>query len=126
MIMEHRWGVRRNVHLDAVIHSRNQGAQSARVRNISSSGLYADTVSRLELNQPVTVEFGQPESPLVYLLSAYVVRTTPEGAGLMFNEPDTKELSLLLDRLPGGQADATGRPVKTDLQRQRDGSGGVN
>jgi hypothetical protein len=86
--MEHRWSMRKSVASSVMVKSNSIGVIQGRVRDISLGGIYVDTGKKpLDLNSSVDLAFVESTEPAkrVCVVPAVVVRTTNEGAGLMFH-----------------------------------------
>lgn len=102
--MEHRWSMRKPVASSVMVKSNSMGVIQGRVRDVSLGGIYVDTGNKpLDINSSVDLAFVESAEPAkrVCVVPAVVVRTTNEGAGLMFNRfaPSTFRMlqSLLLN-----------------------------
>ena len=102
--MEHRWSMRKPITNSVMLKGTPFGVIQVSARDISLGGMYVDTGKKpLHLNATVDLAFmvsGDNERQ-VCVVPAVVVRTTDEGAGLMFQRfaPSTFRLlgSLLLN-----------------------------
>lgn len=102
MGMEHRWGTRQPVEVDAVIDCRHRKRARGCIHDISSSGVFLAALSdELPLNSLVELIFTLYDGGVaqVHRVKAMVTRVAPEGAGLMFGELRPREISLLLESL---------------------------
>ena len=107
--MEHRWSMRKPVAESITLKGTPLGVIEGSVRDISLGGMYVDTGKKpLPVNSTVHLAFPVPNKSEqdkreqeVCMVPAVVVRTTNEGAGLMFQRfaPSTFRLlgSLLLN-----------------------------
>lgn len=102
--MEHRWSMRKPIASSVMLKGTPFGVIQVRAKDISLGGMYVDTGKKpLHVNASVDLALmvsGEKEQK-VCVVPAVVVRTTDEGAGLMFDRfaPSTFRLlgSLLLN-----------------------------
>lgn len=102
--MEHRWSMRKPIANSVMLKGTPFGVIQVRAKDISLGGMYVDTGKKpLNINASVDLAFTVTEESerKVCVVPAVVVRTTDEGAGLMFHRfaPSTFRLlgSLLLN-----------------------------
>lgn len=102
--MEHRWSMRKPITNNVMLKGTPFGVIQVRAKDISLGGMYVDTGKKpLHVNATVDLAFmdtadGEQQ---VCVVPAVVVRTTAEGAGLMFHRfaPSTFHMlgSMLLN-----------------------------
>jgi hypothetical protein len=98
--MEHRWGKRSALDIGIRLHLGSGEADTARIANASLSGAFVSTTRRLPAFTRVVVEIpaasGSRDAPR--RVPAYVVRTTPDGLGLEWQEFAPPAIISLLGR----------------------------
>ncbi len=118
--MEHRWSARRFLGSEVTVSHPRYGIVHALLRDISLGGMFVET-GRVELpvNTPVIASFmlqnGSGASH--HRLNAMVVRTTDNGAALMYldSSADTiRPLRQVLYGLPGEPVGPGAKPVWAD------------
>lgn len=120
--MEHRWSARRFLGGEVTVSHPRYGIIHALLRDISLGGMFVETGrAELPVNAPVVVSFmlQNGDGPSHHRLHATVVRTTDNGAALMYldSSVDTiRPLRQMLYGLPGEPAGLEGgaKPVWTD------------
>ncbi|QKT02932.1 PilZ domain-containing protein [Ectothiorhodospiraceae bacterium 2226] len=118
--MEHRWSMRRDVLLDAVLY-RN-GITRCRVSDLSLNGMFVETSDAPGLEEGAVVEaaFMLPRGGQSSFcrLHAKVARVTTEGAALTFLDFDLEALHSLheLYRLDQDEDDDLGAPTGAGSQ----------
>lgn len=116
--MKNREGARRPVDIRATIEpvsGRRSGQPvKGRIRDISLSGVYVQMpiehvvkFSRLRLR----IDTGKHHAGLMRTWECYVVRTTEDGVGCMFDDQDPSNIHGLLEILRDPDL---GRPMDTD------------
>lgn len=113
MAMEHRWGRRISVDVGISLHYRPLGRLRGRLRNLSSSGAFVQTSPPLPLNAKVEIVItsGADGTAQIHRLEGVVVRTTPNGIGVMFLQFHRQEFEMLLPYLQANSSYAkAGRP----------------
>ena len=121
MGMEHRWGVRQKIELDAVIehgYGHLKHRIRACIRDISSSGVFVvGPADGLPLNALVELKSTLHHGGVtqVHRMKAMVTRIAPDGVGLMFGEIGQREISQLLLSLRGHDARAAARKLSPPL-----------
>lgn len=117
---EHRWNERQTTDLSVLISARPHGLRQARIRNISTGGLFVELPPRSPL--PALPEDAHVELIFVHSVHhvtrllrvpALVVRSTREGAGLMFRDFNLGAFHTLLTQLLAEGNPATQSPRKT-------------
>jgi hypothetical protein len=97
--MDRRWGMRKPVGLDVVIDNQPSCLLPGRIGNVSVGGLFVQTEAA-NLNPNARVEvvlmLQQGNGTSVYRMPAMVVRLTPNGAGLRFDEYDVNAFRALV------------------------------
>lgn len=108
MSMEHRWGMRRPLGIDVIVDYRPAAMGHGRVADASVSGLFVKTSLQLPLHARVKLAFGtrEPGATRLHRLEAVVVRSTPDGVGLMYLQFNPREHAALLSLT--GRDNATG------------------
>ncbi|HEY3487025.1 MAG TPA: PilZ domain-containing protein [Gammaproteobacteria bacterium] len=99
MGMDRRWGMRKPVSVDVVIDNLPSNLLRGHIGNISIGGLFVKTAPMpLRVNAPVELVLllEDDDGTRVYRLPAVVVRLTPEGAGLMFDQYDVNAFRTLV------------------------------
>ncbi len=103
MGIEHRWNERQTADYSILINTRPQGLREARIRNVSSSGLFVELPpsARLADNAHVELIFAPSTNHVAPILRvpALVVRTTQAGTGLMFLDTNVLAFRTLLTQL---------------------------
>lgn len=123
-----RWHERQASDRSVLISARPHGLRQARIRDVSSSGLFVELPPSKPLadNTQVELIFVRSTNQVSRLLRipALVVRTTPSGAGLMFLDTSLVAFRTLLTQLlaeekPAAQPSrATPEQIRLDtLQR---------
>ena len=125
---EHRWNERHTTDHSVLIKARPHGSQQARIRNVSTSGLFVELPPTTPLSNNTHVELifvrSANQVSRILRLPALVVRTTPSGAGLMFLDANLTAFRTLLAQLLAEKKQAV-QPVRAmpeqvrldDLQR---------
>jgi hypothetical protein len=100
MGIEHRWNERQATDHNVLIKVREQGLRQARIRNISSSGVFIELplTAPLSNNSRVELIFVRSTNRIARILRipALVVRTNQSGAGLMFFDSSPAAFRTLL------------------------------
>lgn len=95
--MEHRWGDRRRVILEVRLYGPGQIYTTGSLTDISLSGAYVRTTSRLAVMSQVTVEVDDHSipsaAPRPLRLHGRVVRHGPTGIGVEWEEFASGKLS---------------------------------
>ena len=103
MGVEHRWNERQATDHKVLINVRPHGSRQARIRDVSTSGLFVELppCAPLSNNTHVELIFVRSANRVSRILRvpALVVRTTRSGAGLMFLDPDLMAFRTLLAQL---------------------------
>lgn len=97
--MERRWGLRKSIEVDVVIDNQPTCLIRGRIGNVSIGGLFVRTEqTNLTMNSQVelVLMLQQEGGTQVYRLPAMVVRLTPQGAGLMFDQYDVDAFRTLV------------------------------
>lgn len=99
--MEHRYSPRRPCGENALVYSPRYGLASARVRDLSATGMFLETAARLPRHAVVHVAFGLGAEATRhdFFLAASVVRQAPEGIGVAFVDAGDLSLAILQDLL---------------------------
>ena len=87
--MEHRWGERRQVILRVWLNGPGNAASGGWLTDISLSGAYVRTVTRLPVMSDVSIEVDQRDDANSYRLlqlKGRIVRHGPTGLGLEWEE----------------------------------------
>jgi PilZ domain-containing protein len=124
--MEHRWGERFPVELAVRLHSGSTTILDARLADASVSGALVNTGVRLPVFSHVIVEFeiARRSGAAGQRVPAYVVRHTPEGLGLEWQEFAPRPIvSLLETALRGRHAVLTALPRRGEFARPTDRPG---
>jgi PilZ domain-containing protein len=98
--MEHRWGWRLRVDLTARVGDATGLMNIARLRDVSVSGAFLETAAILRAFSSVDVQFRTHTGSNSRLLSAQVVRTTPDGVGIEWREFAPHEVARLMETHP--------------------------
>jgi hypothetical protein len=108
MSMEHRWGMRRPLGIDVIVDYRPAAMGRGHIADASVSGLFVKTSLLLPLHARVKLVFGtrEPGATRLQRLEAVVVRSTPDGVGLMYLRFNPREHAALLSL--AGRDDAAG------------------
>lgn len=121
MGMEHRWGRRIPIEMEAMIDCRHRQRIRGCIRDVSSSGAFvAAPVAELPLNSLLDLIFTLHDAGVarVHRVRAMVSRVAPDGAGLMFAELRPPEISMLLasppDRGARPAAPRASPPIESD------------
>jgi hypothetical protein len=72
----------------------------ARLRDVSVSGAFLETGAILRTFSSVDVQFRTHRGGSSRVLSAHVVRTTPDGVGVEWREFAPREVSRLMETYP--------------------------
>lgn len=98
--MEHRCSTRRPCRAYAVVYSAHTGPATARVRDLSASGLFLETAARLPRHAVVQVafDFGDDAKREVCCLAASVVRQDTGGIAAIFLDAAQPTLAMLQPR----------------------------
>lgn len=111
MGVEHRWNERQTTDHSVLINARPHGLRQARIRDVSTSGLFVELPSSAPLTNHAHVELifmpSANHVSQILRLPALVVRTTQSGAGLMFLDPSLKAFRTLLAQLLAEKKQAT-------------------
>jgi hypothetical protein len=103
MGVEHRWNERQTTDCSVLINARPHGLRQARIRDVSTSGLFVELPSSASLanNAHVELIFTPSANDMSQILwvPALVARTTQSGAGLMFLDPSRMAFRTLLAQL---------------------------
>jgi len=124
----HRWNERQPSDHSVLISARPHGLRQARIRDVSSSGLFVELPPSAPLTDNMHVELifvrSADRVSRILRVPALVVRTTQSGAGLMFLDANlaafrTLLTQLLAEKKPAAQSSRTMfEQVRTDtLQR---------
>ena len=99
----HRCNERQSSDHSVLISARPHGLRQARIRDVSSSGLFVELPpsAPLSINAHVELIFVRPANHVSRILRvpALVVRTTQSGAGLMFLDANLAAFRTLLTQL---------------------------
>jgi hypothetical protein len=106
--MEHRYSLRRRCGENALVYSPRYGLASARVRDLSATGMFLETAARWPRHALVHVAFGlgTGDARCDFYLAASVVRHAPGGIGLVFVDAADLSLAILQDLLARSAAPA--------------------
>lgn len=108
---EHRWYQRQTSGHSVLINARPHGLRQARIRDVSSSGLFVELPPSAPLTNNTQVEliFVRPADQVSHILRvpALVVRTTQSGAGLMLLDSSLVAFRTLLTQLLAEKRPAT-------------------
>lgn len=119
---EHRWNERQTADHSVLINARPQGSRPARIRDVSTSGLFVELPPAAPLSNNMRVEliFVRSANRVSRILRvpALVVRTTPSGAGLMFLDSNLMAFRTLLAQLLAEKQQAV-QPARTMLKHVR-------
>lgn len=122
---EHRWNERQTTDLNVLISARPHGLRQARIRNVSTSGVFVELPASSPLpplpeNAHVELIFVRSENHVTRLLRvpALVVRSHREGAGLMFRDFSLGAFRALLTQLLAERNPAP-RPSPATLEQTR-------
>ena len=103
MGVEHRWNERKTTDHSVLINARPHGLRQARIRDVSTSGLFVELPPSAPLANNAHVELifmpSANDVSQILRVPALVARTTQSGAGLMFLDPDLKAFRTLLAQL---------------------------
>lgn len=97
--MDRRWGMRKPVGIDVVIDNHPSCLLRGRIGNVSVGGLFVQTeATNLNPNSRVEIVLmlQKDNGTSVYRMPAMVVRLTPSGAGLRFDEYDVNAFRALV------------------------------
>lgn len=119
---EHRWNERQATDHRVLIYVRPHGSRQARIRDVSSGGLFVELppCAPLSNNAHVELIFVRSANRVSRILRvpALVVRTTRSGAGLMFLDPDLMAFRTLLAQLLAEKKPAA-QPSRAMLKQVR-------
>lgn len=99
MTMERRGGMRKSLEIDVVIDNQPACLLQGRIGNVSIGGLFVQTeAASLTANTQVelVLMLQREDGTQVYRMPAMVVRVTPRGAGLMFDQYDVNAFRALV------------------------------
>ena len=105
---ERRDTARVPIELEVMLNPDTQGYQLFRTRDVSLEGVFVEPASRLAKNSTVNlaIKLTSDGRTRVHRVSARVVRVTPHGAGLAFDDIDSEVYAALLElvfaQLPKG------------------------
>jgi len=103
MGVEHRWNERQTTDHSVLINARPHGLRQARIRDVSTSGLFVELPPSASLANNAHVELifmpSANDVSQILRVPALVARSTQSGAGLMFLDPSQKALRTLLAQL---------------------------
>jgi hypothetical protein len=99
--MEHRWGWRLRVDLNARVGDASGLTNLARLRDVSVSGAFIETAAPVPAFGAIDVQFRTHRGNDSRWLEAHVVRTTPEGVAVEWAEFAPREISRLMETYPG-------------------------
>jgi hypothetical protein len=108
MDMEHRWGKRCRIDLPVGLRI-GSGSIEGRVRELSLSGAYLETVVRVGAGQSLSIELAGVELPPV---AAWVIRQDAHGLAVEWQEFAPWPIALTLET---ATSLATGRSEMPDL-----------
>lgn len=95
MGVEHRLGIRHNVDLDVVIDYHHTGSLAAQAHNISVDGIFLRPEhASIPLHARVNVAFELNGRHIQR--RGFVVRSSPEGIGILFDKRTPEVLNLLI------------------------------
>jgi len=112
----HRWNERQTSDHSVLISARPHGLRQARIRDVSSSGLFVELPPSAPLTDNMHVELifvrSADRVSRILRVPALVVRTTQSGAGLMFLDANlaafrTLLTQLLAEKKPAAQSSRT-------------------
>jgi len=119
---EHRWNERHTTDHSVLIKARPHGSQQARIRNVSTSGLFVELPPTTPLSNNTHVELifvrSANQVSRILRLPALVVRTTASGAGLMFLDSSLMAFRTLFTQLLAEKKQAV-RPARAMLEQVR-------
>lgn len=119
---EHRWNERHTTDHSILINARPRGTQKARIRDISTSGLFVELPHATPLSKNTHMEliFVHPENQVsrILRLPALVVRITASGAGLMFLDSSLMAFRTLFTQLLVEKKQAV-QPARPMLEQVR-------
>jgi hypothetical protein len=98
--MDHRWGWRLRVDLTARVGDAAGEMRAARLRDVSVSGAFLETAARPVAFTCIDVELRTHRGGCSRALAAHVVRTTPEGIGVEWDEFAPTTVSRLMETYP--------------------------
>jgi hypothetical protein len=132
MAIEHRWGIRQAAAFRVVIDDRRLGLIQGEMRDVSASGVFVRTSIKPGDNALVKLAIVLPDEDVTRVVQAWavVVRSDPDGVGMMFDHFESEKLALLMAQLPvpamlsaGGTGPAlrraTTRPARPREQARR-------
>jgi len=103
MGVEHRWNERQTTDHSVMINARPHDLRQARIRNVSTRGLFVETPPSASLADIAHVELifmpSANNVSQILRVPALVVHTTQSGAGLMFLDPSQMAFRTLLAQL---------------------------
>lgn len=94
----HRWSVRRPVSIEATLYDSRKVPVQVEIQNVSIGGVFIDTKPLVsDQNTPVLLGFltKSGEEISYHKLSARMVHSDDQGAGLMFDDYDTDTVVAL-------------------------------
>jgi hypothetical protein len=102
MGLEHRWSMRKQVCLDAVVFHRPLGLSRVKILDIGLEGAFI-TAEELKLPVPGIVEltfaFDVADKETIYHMGAMVIHHSRGGYGVMFKEFKLEAFRSLMDML---------------------------
>jgi hypothetical protein len=100
---EHRWNERQTSDYNVLISARPHGLRQARIRDVSTSGLFIELSPSAPLTKNTRVELifvrSADQASRILRVPALVVRTTQSGAGLMLLDSSLAAFRALLTQL---------------------------
>jgi PilZ domain len=118
----HRWNERQTSDHSVLISARPHGLRQARIRDVSSSGLFVELPPSAPLidNAHVELIFVRSAERVSRILRvpALVVRTTQSGAGLMFLDVNLAAFRTLLTQLLAEKKPAA-QSFRTTFEQER-------
>jgi len=119
---EHRWNERQATDHKVLIYVRPHGSRQARIRDVSTSGLFVELPPCAPLSNNTRVELIFVRSvnrvSRILRVPALVVRTTQSGAGLMFLDSNLMAFRALLTQLLAEKKPAA-QPSRAMLEQVR-------
>ena len=117
--MEHRWGARLPCHLNVTVTAHDRDAGIGRLRNVSMTGAFLETLIDLPLFARVMLAIIPDEAHAQFQteMTALVARIARDGVGIEWCEPAAGSICTLL-----GCTTRCGAPHSSVREKSADGS----
>ena len=96
--VDHRWSLRRSLHVDIKLYVYDQAVICGRTRDFSIGGMFVETESfpeGIDASLVVSFTFQTEKDATHYRLPAQVIRIMQDGIGIMFTDFSSDTLQAL-------------------------------